>query len=443
MHSSKLFLAAPKCTILNNNAPRVLCPAFAVPGRSLATAAEAVEKTTEKIPSWPTRNSGNVYDEKPTVQWHGSGPVVLSWPNKHAVKLGSLYLRDHCSCKECRHEETKQRLLDTFAIPKDITAKEVSATTGGLSVQWANDSHHSFYTWDWLRRQSLPSTPPNSLGRTIWSPDLLANPPSADYNAIMTSPAGVAKWTSLIHRFGFSYVDGVPPTPEATQSLLERISFIRHTHYGGFWDFTSDLAAADTAYTDLALGAHTDTTYFTDPAGLQMFHLLSHTEGKGGASLLVDGFAAAERLRDESPEAFRVLSTMKIRSHASGGGINVMPAERFPVIRLDSAGELMQIRWNNDDRATFSAAEYSAEEIEGWYDAARKWVGIIRRPEFEYWEQLVPGRPVIFDNWRVLHGRSAFTGKRRMCGGYINMDDFRSRLNVLHWGHEEAVASVI
>lgn len=24
----------------------------------------------------------------------------------------------------------------------------------------------------------------------------------------------------------------------------------------------------------------------------------------------------------------------------------------------------------------------------------------------------------VFDNWRMLHGRSAFTGKRRMCGGY-------------------------
>jgi hypothetical protein len=24
----------------------------------------------------------------------------------------------------------------------------------------------------------------------------------------------------------------------------------------------------------------------------------------------------------------------------------------------------------------------------------------------------------VFDNWRVLHGRSAFTGKRRMAGGY-------------------------
>ena len=40
---------------------------------------------------------------------------------------------------------------------------------------------------------------------------------------------------------------------------------------------------------------------------------------------------------------------------------------------------------------------------------------------------LKPGRPVIFDNWRVLHGRKAFEGRRRVCGGYIAMDDFRAR----------------
>lgn len=34
---------------------------------------------------------------------------------------------------------------------------------------------------------------------------------------------------------------------------------------GKFWDFTSDLAKGDTAYTTLALGAHTDNTYFVRP----------------------------------------------------------------------------------------------------------------------------------------------------------------------------------
>jgi hypothetical protein len=25
---------------------------------------------------------------------------------------------------------------------------------------------------------------------------------------------------------------------------------------------------------------------------------------------------------------------------------------------------------------------------------------------------------LVFDNWRMMHGRTEFTGKRRMCGGY-------------------------
>jgi len=39
---------------------------------------------------------------------------------------------------------------------------------------------------------------------------------------------------------------------------------------GKFWEFTADLAKGDTAYTNIALGAHTNNTYFmgrhaTDP----------------------------------------------------------------------------------------------------------------------------------------------------------------------------------
>jgi trimethyllysine dioxygenase len=37
----------------------------------------------------------------------------------------------------------------------------------------------------------------------------------------------------------------------------------------------------------------------------------------------------------------------------------------------------------------------------------------------------------VMNNHRVLHGRSAFDGKRRMCGAYIGMDEYRSKLEVL------------
>jgi trimethyllysine dioxygenase len=182
----------------------------------------------------------------------------------------------------------------------------------------------------------------------------------------------------------------------------------------------------DTAYTSLALGAHTDTTYFTDPAGLQMFHLLSHTEGSGGASLLVDGFHAAHRLREQSPRSWQILSSVPIVWHASGNsGITITPSRRFPVLNVNGNYDsgwgienLLQVRWNNDDRGLVPRIDNNRLSETQWYKAAREFDRILKMDDMQYWAQLKPGRPLIFDNWRVLHGRSAFSGKRRICGGY-------------------------
>ncbi|KAK4981453.1 hypothetical protein LTR66_009980 [Elasticomyces elasticus] len=137
----------------------------------------------------------------------------------------------------------------------------------------------------------------------------------------------------------------------------------------GFWDFTSDLSSKDTAYTSLGLEAHTDTTYFSDPAGLQLFHLLSHTDGSGGESLLVDGFRAAEILKREDPAAYRTLSEVGVWSHASGNeGVSIRPYKAFPVLQHEPwTGGLVQVRWNNADRA---GLDVGFSRIQEWYDAA-------------------------------------------------------------------------
>lgn len=163
---------------------------------------------------------------------------------------------------------------------------------------------------------------------------------------------------------------------------------------GGFWDFTADLSFKDTAYTSQGLGAHTDTTYFTDPAGLQMFHMLSHTDGDGGASLLVDGFEAARVFAQEEPELYNVFKTHLISAHASGNeDVCIQPARPFPVLNHHPVtNELYQIRWNNDDRA--AKVDYPPQHTDQWYIAARKWAEIIQREEMERWIQLEPGAPL-------------------------------------------------
>lgn len=139
---------------------------------------------------------------------------------------------------------------------------------------------------------------------------------------------------------------------------------------GGFWDFTSDLSKGDTAYTDLAIGPHTDNTYFTDPAGLQMFHLLSHDDGEGGVSGLVDGFAAARRLIQMRPQDYYMLGKVNVHCHASGNdGSSIQPATGFPVLVHDNYHEhLIQVRWNPADRAQI---DVPVEESKAWYGAAK------------------------------------------------------------------------
>lgn len=162
---------------------------------------------------------------------------------------------------------------------------------------------------------------------------------------------------------------------------------------GGFYDFTSDLTMKDTAYTSLALPAHTDTAYFTDPVRLQMFHLLSHTEGKGGKSLLVDGWKASSVLQEEDPDSWEVLGSRNVRWHSSGNkGITITSRAPAPVIKKEGDGQ-HHIRWNNDDRATFdlSRGDFTTKQ---WYEAARKFNAILKRKDMEYWAQLEPSRPL-------------------------------------------------
>lgn len=177
---------------------------------------------------------------------------------------------------------------------------------------------------------------------------------------------------------------------------------------------------ADTAYTNIALGAHTDTTYFSDPAGLQAFHMLSHVAdadskdsptgaGLGGQSLLVDGFRAANTLKQEDPVAFGVLARAKLPWHASGNeGITIAPDKLYPVLEVDErTGNMHRVRWNNDDRGVVPFTQPGGAE---WYEAARKWHSILTRKDMEYWFQLKPGNLLSESTGRLSGSDSTNTG---------------------------------
>ncbi|KAJ5525024.1 Trimethyllysine dioxygenase [Penicillium frequentans] len=395
------------------------------------------------------------HDLKKAFPMYSKGYLVLkgegAWDEKPFLVFGKFLLRENCQCPKCVHPDTRQRTVDTFSIPEDIDVTDIESRPTDVKIGWS-DGHESLYSWDWLvaHQNTKPWNDKPWNARRKEHLQLRTKHvdmhdardtkyPEVSYEQVMSEEKGVLRWLRKIYSNGFCFIKGVPVNPEATKELIERIAFIRNTHYGGFWDFTADLTFKDTAYTNEFLGGHTDNTYFTDPARLQLFHLLSHTDGSGGESLLVDALAAARKLEEESFEDYLCLATERHSWHASGNeDVCIQPSFRAPVLSIHPDFErVYQVRWNNYDRAPKN--DWKIKDQTRWYKAARRFNEILNEESRQIWTQLEPGTALIFDNWRMLHGRSEFTGKRRMCGGYVNNDDFISRLRLLKYGRERVL----
>ncbi|XP_070773845.1 trimethyllysine dioxygenase, mitochondrial [Enoplosus armatus] len=342
--------------------------------------------------------------------------------------LNYVWLRDHCRSASSYNPKTSQRNLDTGSIDLTIRPDHTSVEDGHLVLAWPG-GHVSKYSLSWLAESSYEGKKQRPVQpRILWNSDIYknANVPSAKWDAFMSSDEEVKKFLQNYLLYGIAFVDGVPATVEATEAVTQRVSLIRETTYGRMWSFTSDFSRGDTAYSQLALDRHTDTSYFQEPCGIQVFHCLKH-EGTGGRTLLVDGFYAAEKVRLQSPENFELLARVPIRheyiensdnhrNHMTGVGpvLSVYPWNN----------EMYLIRYNNYDRSVINTIPHDL--VQRWYVAHRELTTELRRPENELWVKLNPGKVIFIDNWRVMHGRESFTGLRQLCGCYLTRDDVLS-----------------
>ena len=356
------------------------------------------------------------------IAWAGSNPISrYPW----------LWLRDHGHEAATLHPVTMQRQLFTAAVPDDVrgTAAKLAEDGQSISIDWSTGDRSEFpIAFLWRFREPGPASTPTSSPQIHWDAASIATQLSrVAYEAVMNGDVGVLCWLEAVEVYGFCLVDGVPATPDATAALARRIAYLRATIFGTFWDFTADLAKADTAYTNLELRPHTDGTYALDAPGLQLFHCL-HFAGRGGESILVDGFRIADELRQGDPEAYQTLSTVEVTGQYLGDGAHLMATR--PVFR-HAQGRLVQVTFNNYDRAPFRLPD---TEMRAFYRALKAFEALANDPRLQWRHPLRPGEALLFDNWRVLHGRAAYQGERRLCGAYLNREDFESRLRLLRQG---------
>jgi trimethyllysine dioxygenase len=354
-------------------------------------------------------------DRMLTVRWGDGGESSYPW----------LWLRDHDAAT--LHPVTQQRQLFTAGVASGLRGLDCSLTGDGVEITWSDGSPDSTLSTSFLDRFRTPGGSPIAVAcdRVLWDGETVqAEWPTVGYEAVMAGDHGVHAWVRQVAAYGFCLVVGTPPTIEATQDLVRRVAYVRETIFGGFWDFQADLSKADTAYTNIELLPHTDGTYSHDAPGLQLLHCLAF-DGTGGQSTMVDGFRIASELRASQPELYEVLSTVQVPGQYIGDGSHLMASR--PVFRHDHTGALVQVSFNNADRAPFLLP---TDEMEQFYAALRAFEALANDHRLQWRRVNPPGEAMLFDNWRVLHGRTSYTGHRHLCGAYINHEDFESRLRL-------------
>lgn len=244
------------------------------------------------------------------------------------------------------------------------------------------------------------------------------------YDELVSTDDGRRAAVTAFFRDGVVVVRDVPVDLAATRRVLERFGYVRTTIFGDVWEYGSDGALDDTASTTLEISPHTDGTYSNDAPGLLGLHCVLF-DATGGESVLVDGQAVVSRLRAEAPEHVEVLRTVDVPGRYIGDGAHLLA--RRPPLRVDG-DRLVQISYNHHDRAPMLLAEPAMSQL---YDALFALHALAEDRQLQFEVALRPGDMLLLDNWRVLHGRRAFAGTRRIAGGYVNREDVESTMRLL------------
>ena len=217
----------------------------------------------------------------------------------------------------------------------------------------------------------------------------------------------------------------VPAVEGEIVKVVSRIGPIQNSLYGpGYCVVRSNLEFIDRAYTSAGLMHHTDNTYTKNTAGLEAFHVIEPA-AKGGTSQIIDGFYCAQQLRKLHPKQFDILANTVVESEYHKPHMEHMKY-RSTVIELDKIDHsYFQIRYNCYNKLNVS--HLSRSEMLDFYDAWHKFSAILAHADNSHWTHLQPDQVLIFNNFRVLHGRSEVTGRRTLVSAVLPYDEWLSK----------------
>jgi hypothetical protein len=96
--------------------------------------------------------------------------------------------------------------------------------------------------------------------------------------------------------------------------------------------------------------------------------------------------------------------------------------------KAPGSSHFLKFTFNNNDRLP---CYIPVEQERQHYDAITVLMKMIADPANQLRFRLRPDQLLVTNNWRVMHGRTQFTGSRRLVGAYVSMEDFLSATRLL------------
>lgn len=379
----------------------------------------------------------------------GGRVLRVGWSDGRQSRYHAIWLRDNAVGEENLNPETREQRSDVTGLPPDPIIAAAGVEGGVLVLRWADSERPSRFHPGWLYAHDYSNAAASEDDRIRpepWDADALPEPPSIDGRDILTDDEGLEAWLTAICRYGIARLRDVPAEDGMAARVAERIGPLRETNFGRVFDVRVRPGPGSNAYTSAALTPHTDLPTREYQPGLQFLHCLRNA-ASGGEAIMVDGLRLAAAIREADPEAYRGLTA--IPWPASNRAPDSDYRWRSPVIRLDSRGEVSELRVVPFLRAPLDLAFDRVEEA---YRTLRVFYEWVAKPALQMRFSYRPGDLIGMDNRRLLHGREAYRegpgdggsepgGERWLQGCYGEREELLSRLRILARRRRESVLS--
>ena len=363
---------------------------------------------------------------------------VAAWPQLLTVKwadgitgeFAAIWLRDNLP--EERDHHSGQRLIDVADLPRDPRIRSSSVAGTDLSLAWQDAAQVTTFPLAWLYEYAthLPGRPEFHPRRWLHGATLNAQRDFAllSWPTMQSDARARLDWLTRLLQDGLAFVRAVPCVEGAILEAMALVGRVAETNYGLLYDVRTVAQPENLAFSDLGLGLHADNPYREPVPGFQALHTLVAAPS-GGDSLFADGFALAAQLQESDPEAFALLTRTPVPFRYRGTGADLY-AER-PLIELSCTGAIAAIAYNN---RSIQPLRLPAAACASFYAAYCRFAQLLREPRFQLSTRLENGDLAVFDNRRVLHGRTGFATlkhSRHLQGCYLTRDSVCSEAALL------------